>query len=90
MGPLADVMYAHGLSSGGLVRIVLVGGPAHGIVLNVDGTPAHIEAFDQHGGRVVYEVSEVQALPSATVYAPTFLEWAEFNRALKKVQALDI
>jgi hypothetical protein len=73
-----------------LVRIVLVGGPAHGIVLDVDGAPAHITAFGNHGDRVVYEVSEEQALPSATIYAPTFLEWTEFRKALKKVQSLDI
>ena len=83
-------MYLHGLSSGGLVRSGLVGGPAHGIVLDVDGVPAHITAFCHQGDRVVYEISEAQALPSATIYAPTFLEWTECRKALKKVQSLDI
>ena len=72
------------------MRILLLGGPAHGIVLDVDAVPAHITAFGHHRDRVVYEVSEEQALPSATIYAPTFLEWAEFRKALKDVQSLDI
>lgn len=72
------------------MRIVLVGGPAHGIVLDLDGSPAHITAFHERGQREVYELSEKQDVPGAVVYAPTFMDWADFLKALKKVQALNI
>jgi hypothetical protein len=72
------------------VRLVFVGGPAHGIVLELDALPERIVAHDTDGRPECYEQWERASIPGAVVYAPSLIDWPAFRRALTEVQALGV
>ena len=72
------------------MRLVFVGGPAHGIVLELDALPERILAHDMDGRSERYEPWERSPIPGAVVYAPTLIDWPAFRRALTEIQALSV
>lgn len=71
------------------MRLVFVGGSAHGTVLEFDGSlPSRVTAHHRKAGPEFYEYWDKEQVRGAAVFTPAIMSMREFSEALEEVKDL--